>query len=428
LVNESLTAEIARLPRDGKKGLANMRFRNILCCGAAMITMIAAPANAVVINLIDLGGVTGSKAQQGFNIAAAYWGSMLTNNATINLGVGFSALGTGIIGSTGSARADYGVAKWEAQVNATKSNSTLDKTVVLPTLTNGGASFITNGTTTTAAGTQDDLSKLAYDNAGTASSKTLYLNTSVIKAIGGTTGLPAATRDGNVTFSSNFNFDFDPTDGISANTFDFIGVAIHEIGHALGFVSGVDFLDVYGVGGTGKSPNAGALNYSLNDTSIYSALDMFRYSTDPTNLLLGSDTALDLSVGGSKYFSIDGGKTALFGNTFSTGRYNGDGQQASHWKDAAGCAIGNGIMDPTFCYGQTGYVTGLDLAAYDAMGYNLSTDALTYTTTSTATIYRQFATGAVPEPATWLMMIAGFGFVGAAMRRRVTKVNYKAAI
>jgi hypothetical protein len=31
---------------------------------------------------------------------------------------------------------------------------------------------------------------------------------------------------------------------------------------------------------------------------------------------------------------------------------------------------------------------------------------------------------AVPEPATWAMMISGFGFVGAAMRRRATKVAY----
>jgi PEP-CTERM motif len=28
------------------------------------------------------------------------------------------------------------------------------------------------------------------------------------------------------------------------------------------------------------------------------------------------------------------------------------------------------------------------------------------------------ATAAVPEPATWMMMILGFGFVGAAVRRR----------
>jgi hypothetical protein len=30
----------------------------------------------------------------------------------------------------------------------------------------------------------------------------------------------------------------------------------------------------------------------------------------------------------------------------------------------------------------------------------------------------------VPEPAAWAMMIAGFGLVGGAMRRRVTKVSY----
>jgi hypothetical protein len=34
------------------------------------------------------------------------------------------------------------------------------------------------------------------------------------------------------------------------------------------------------------------------------------------------------------------------------------------------------------------------------------------------------ATGGVPEPASWALMIAGFGFTGAAMRRRVAKVSY----
>jgi hypothetical protein len=403
----------------------------MFCCGVALATFASAPVGAATINLIDLGGVTGSQAEQGFKIAAAYWGSMFTNNATINLGVGFAPLATGVIGSTGSSRNDVSVANWEAAVNRTKSSSAIDQNIVLPTLTNGGASFITNGRTTTNGVTNDDLNKLAYDNGGTTSSKVLYLNTSLTKAIGRTATYAATNTqklDGNVTFSSTFGFDFNPTDGIAPNTFDFIGVAIHEIGHALGFVSGVDFLDVYGLpvaGATKPSGAAGALGYSLNDTSIYSALDMFRYSNDPTGVLLGATSSLDLSVGGTKYFSVDGGKTALFGNTFSTGSYNGDGQQASHWKDTPGCVVGNGIMDPTFCFGQTGAVTGLDLAAYDAMGWNLSVDALNYGTTTTASIYSQFAsvTGAVPEPASWAMMIVGFGMVGGLTRRRAAKVK-----
>lgn len=405
-----------------------MRIKSFMACGAAIIALTAAPVMATTINLIDLGGVKGSQAERGFKIAAAYWSSMFTNSAVIDLGVKFSPLDPGIIGSTGSNRVDFATASWERQLNLTKSGSTIDQGIVLPRLTDGGASFITNGTTTTAATAtapaemNDDLSKLAFNPGATTSSQTLYLNSSLVKAIGGSTGQQPGVRDGNVTFSSNFAFDFDPTDGISDDTFDFIGVAIHEIGHALGFVSGVDLLDVYGIG---KGPGSGTLGYSLNDTSIYSALDMFRYSKDPTNVVLGTAPVLDLSVGGDKYFSIDGGKTALFGNRFSTGRYNGDGQQASHWKDAPGCAIGNGIMDPTFCYEQTGYVTGLDLAAYDAMGWNLSTDALTYKTTSTAQIYSQFASS-VPEPTTWGMMLMGFGLVGATMRRRVTKVSYAA--
>ena len=152
---------------------------------------------------------------------------------------------------------------------------------------------------------------------------------------------------------------------------------------------------------------------------------MFRYSKDPNNLVYGPDGVLDLSVGTDSYFSIDGGKTALFGNSFSTGAYNGDGNQASHWKDAEGttfeqvCTKQLGIMDPTFCFGQMGTVTALDLAAYDAMGWNISFDVLKnagYNATS-GSIYSQFLS-AVPEPTTWAMMLTGFGMVAGALRGR----------
>jgi hypothetical protein len=62
-------------------------------------------------------------------------------------------------------------------------------------------------------------------------------------------------------------------------------------------------------------------------------------------------------------------------------------------------------------------VTATDLAAFDALGWNLNFDVLAapdYHMTS-ADIYAQFRSS-VPEPDTWAMMILGFGFVGGAMR------------
>ncbi|MEQ1547464.1 MAG: PEPxxWA-CTERM sorting domain-containing protein [Chakrabartia sp.] len=39
--------------------------------------------------------------------------------------------------------------------------------------------------------------------------------------------------------------------------------------------------------------------------------------------------------------------------------------------------------------------------------------------------FTDLGTGAVPEPATWAMMLAGFGMIGGAMRSRKTKVSVR---
>jgi hypothetical protein len=377
-------------------------MKKTLMAAAVAATLSTSAANAVVINLIDDGTVAGSAAELGFQVAAEYWSNLLVSDGVINLGISFASLSPGVIGSTGSRKSDFAIEDWHNILNATKSNSVIDQTIVLPTLTgpgNNGISGLTAGVD--GSGNNDNSVTAVLDGTQTAS-QTLYMNTSLIK---GMLGLDIPTLiDGSMTFSSDFSFDFNPTDGITAGTFDFLGVAIHEMGHALGFVSGVDFFDIYGTGG----PGYGALGYDLNDTSIFSALDMFRYSAPGT---------LDFRTGGNSYFSIDGGNTALFGNTMSTGRYTGDGQQASHFKDLGGCSGQLGIMDPNFCFGQMGEVTGLDLAAYDAMGWNLSEDAMTYGSRSTSEIYAQL----VPEPATWAMIIGALGFVGARRRKKANR-------
>jgi hypothetical protein len=56
--------------------------------------------------------------------------------------------------------------------------------------------------------------------------------------------------------------------------------------------------------------------------------------------------------------------------------------------------------------------------------FNALADNVTLTTDAGSTGYDFQAAAAVPEPATWAMMIMGFGLVGAAMRRRTATVRF----
>ncbi|MGL4540887.1 MAG: NF038122 family metalloprotease [Polymorphobacter sp.] len=189
------------------------------------------------------------------------------------------------------------------------------------------------------------------------------------------------------------------------------------MGHALGFISGVDTYDYYGgPGGPGR-----ASNINLNNYATGTVLDLFRYSNDPSNLVVGTAPVLDWSVKTASYFSVDGGVTAYGGGYFSTGAYNGDGRQASHWKDAAAGATQLGLLDPTISYGQRGIITALDLAAFDAIGWNTSVNVIAnagYTYLSTANAVYSGNIANVPEPASWALLITGFGLVGGVLRRR----------
>ena len=158
-----------------------------------------------------------------------------------------------------------------------------------------------------------------------------------------------------------------------SNTLDFLSVAVHEVGHVLGFVSGVDKSDGLSFETRNEmndyfnSISQTADQYIGSLVKYATPMDMFRYSEDSLNRVLNG--AIDMSVGSKSYF----GKGLDY--PFATGKGDGylsDGFQASHWKQKDNEDRVQGIMDPLLRRGSVRRISNRDLKAMDAIGYDLS--------------------------------------------------------
>jgi hypothetical protein len=320
----------------------------------------------------------GPLAQAAFQRAANVWSSYLRDPVTITLELQFNPLGANILGSTGSTtnQASYSTIR---QALAADSTSRFDRTAVANLETSNSISFVSNEPPTSGA---INAATKFLDNNNTTDNNTIQINTANVKAIGGTPSYNLSTnpnqRDGSITFSSNFSWDYNPDDGIDAGKFDFVGVAVHEIGHALGFRSGVDLADSNALPFVAAPGRRG-----LNNLAWGTTLDLFRFN----NTFDGS-WLRDWSIGGrseasSPCFTLDHGATCIA--KLSTGANStsstladanrADGRQASHWKDDAITGTYLGVMDPT-ASGPNGtiprqVVTYNDLIAFDSIGYDL---------------------------------------------------------
>lgn len=347
-------------------------MRRLLLAGTALLAAAytANPAEAALT--FNFQTTDNPQADAGFVKAGQRWSALLTDNITVNINSGFRLLEPGVIG--GAQSDTVGMDYADVRNRLTADVVSADDARAVPNLPAGNAlSFYTN----------DRAGNRIFDNNGSTNNFRLDVNRANAKAIGfiaGNDTLP----DADITFSTAYSYDFNPDDGISPGQIDFVGVAAHEIGHALGFTSGVDVVDFYsGPNGPGRNEDpagAGVPTRSLDVFRVFSVLDLYRFST-----AAGTDV-LDLSYGGTPFFSLDGSTNM---GPFSTGQYNGDGRQASHWKDN----LNLGLMDPTLANGERGEISGNDLRAMDVIGYN-----------------------AVPEPSS----LALVGLAGVALLRRRT--------
>ena len=343
-----------------------MKRFQLAIIASALVAGTTGSVQALTFNNTVLAG-TSAQALQGFLDAEASWAALFTDNVTVNLTIGTAGLPPNVIGSTSAIQALYAYSAVRTDLVA-DSKSTDDAIAVANLQAGPNFSMLINRTTNNGG------SATPYvDNTG-ANTANIRMTNANAKALG-LLGNNAAGNDASITFSNSFAFDFNPNDGINANQLDFVGVAVHEIGHALGFISGVDVLDFNAPG------------FSDNAYTFVSTLDLFRFST-ASKAANSIDWTADTRA---KYFSLDGGTTV--GAGFATGTRFGDGRQASHWKDN----LNLGIMDPTFAFGELGVIGANDVQGFDAIGWDVA---------------------AIPEPSTYALFGLGLTAIGLLRGRR----------
>lgn len=341
------------------------------CVLATALLVGAAQLRALDIQFsVDANNAPNAEALAGFEQAAQVWESLLSNNVNVYVQIGMSNFGAANSNIIGQAGSEFYVGSYSELRTALIDNSTsVTDAIALAQLPTGS--------------TYTRLINYTADSPTPTSTPWLNTTDSILISGGNARALGLIPNsyyalDAAIEFNTAFAFDYDRSNGIGAQQMDFVGVAIHEIGHALGFNSVGDFLDY------NQSTGATTLNGWTAADFASTPLDLFRYSAASiaaSNLY--NQYITDVSVGTAA-------QSILIGDLelqMSTGVNYGNGQQASHFLDN----LGIGVMDPTASFGEEINITANDLIALDAIGWNLTGNA-------------------IPEPSTY-----GIGLGGLAL-------------
>jgi hypothetical protein len=324
--------------------------------------VVRAPSNLGTFDIVIVpgAGLSGNAAAlAAFNRAAAQWESRISDSIIVTVNANLTVLSPGVLGQTSSVSLSGSYTDVRGAMVADAANEADDAIVAaLPAV--GAFTLPVN-----------------FSYGGNMSANKANLKALNFAGLDGTFG----ASDGSISFNSNFTFDFDNDNGVSPGAIDFETVAAHEIGHLLGFVSDVDFVDQVASGTV--LPNPLDLFRFDNDGVGQDPSTVGEFTTFPRSMVPGNDEITD---------EINTPELRM-----STGVSKGDGRQASHWKDDALTGTYLGLMDPNLSTGQFVDVMPNDFRAIDLIGYEIDP---------------------IPEPAGLAVLALAAGALARRLRRR----------